>query len=116
MGQMMLDPMKFRAHGLAWESLLKQNLKSLAGAAIAYPAEYQIDIGALSQKIADLTYEVGATVLIKGNVFDIRNLNACLTQRICDGVGGKVRPMLYAAESLLLGGSNQLAVLHERGR
>ena len=112
MRQMMLHPVEFRAHGLAREGLLQQNREPLAGAAIAYPAEHQIDVGALGQKIANLAHEVGATVLIKRNVFHIRNLNACLTQTIGDGVGGKPRPMLYAAKSLLLGGSDQLAVSH----
>ena len=99
MRQMMLYPVEFCAHCLAREGLLQQNLKSLAGAAIAYPAEHEVDIGALGQKIADLAYEVGATVLIKRNVVHIRNLNACLMQTIRDCMEGKPRPMLYAAES-----------------
>jgi hypothetical protein len=40
---MVLHRVEFRAHGLAREGLLQQNLETLAGAAIAYPAEYQID-------------------------------------------------------------------------
>ena len=109
---MMLHAVEFRAHGLAREGLLQQNREPRAGAAIAYPAEHQIDIGALGQEIADLAHEVGATVLIERDVFHVRKLNACLTQTIGDGVRRKPRPMLDAAESLLLGSSDQLAVSH----
>ena len=85
---MMLHPVEFRAHGLAREGLLQQNRKSRAGAAIAYPAEHEVDVGALGQEIADLAHEIGATVLIKRNVLHIRNLNACLMQAIRDCLEG----------------------------
>src|SRR5262249_53156565 len=113
MRKMMLHSVEFRAHSLARERPLQQNLEPLTGQAIAYPAEHQIDVGALGQKIADLAHKIGAIVLIKRNVLHIRNLNACLTQTISDGAGGKTRPMLYAAKSFLLGGSDQRAVLQK---
>ena len=111
---MMLDAVEFRAHGLAREGLLQQNRDARAGAAIAQPAEHQIDVGALGQEIADLAHEVGATVLIERDVIHVGKLNACLAQAIGDGLGGKSRPMLDAAEPLLLGGRDQLAVAHQR--
>ena len=112
MRQMMLDAVEFRAHGLARKGLLQENGKPRPGAAIAYPAEHQIDVGALGQEIADLAHKVGTTVLIKRDVLHIRKLNACLTQAISDSLRRKSRPMLYTAEALLLGGRNQLSVSH----
>ena len=76
----------------------------------------KVDVGALGQEIADLAHEVGATVLIERDVLHIRKLNACLSQAIGDSMRRKSRPMLDAAESLLLGGRNQLSVSHQRGR
>ena len=78
--------------------------------------EHQIDVRALDQEIANLAHKIGATVLIERDVIHIREPDTCLAQAIGDGLRGKPGPMLDAAEALLLGGRDQLAVAHERRR
>ena len=69
----------------------------------------------MGEEVSELAQPVGAAVLIDGNVIDIGERELRLPQAISDGLRGKTRPMLDAAEALLLGGGEKHAVAHECG-
>ena len=64
--------------------------------------------GRCDQQVAELAQQIGATVLIDRDMIDVGERDACLAQAIGDRLRGKARPMLDAAEALLLGGRDEL--------
>jgi hypothetical protein len=107
--------MDCRADRLPGKGVLKKRWYPCPRTPITQAAEHQIDVGALREKVAYFAQEVCAVVLIKGDVVNIRELNACFTQAISDRLRRKSCPMLYTPESLLLRGSNQLTVSYQCG-
>src|SRR5262249_54960017 len=99
---MMLHGVDFPADSLAGKSLLQEKRNASSGAAGAQAAEHQVKVGAFDQEIGDLAQHVGPIVLIERDVFHIAKLHTCLSQAIGDSLGRKARPMLDAAEALLL--------------
>ena len=57
--------------------------------------------------------EVGAAVLIDGDMIQISQLQTCFAQTIGDRFARKSRPMFYPAEPLFLGGSDQHPIAHQ---
>ena len=70
----------------------------------------------MGEEIADLPQQIGPAVLIDRDVVHIIEPQVRLPQTIGDGLRWKARPMLDAAEPLLLRGGDEHAVAHERGR
>src|SRR5262245_44960396 len=101
---MMLHGVNFPADSLAGESLLQEKRNASSGAARAQAAEHQVEVGPCDQKMGGLGQQVGSVVLIERDVFHIAKLHTCLSQAIGDSLGRKARPMLDAAEALLLRG------------
>ena len=83
-------------------------------APIAPARDDQREIRPMAQQIAELAKEVGPAVLIDGDVVHIAQIHLGLAQAICDSLRWKTCPMLHAAKAFLLGGSDQLAVTHDR--
>ena len=72
-------------------------------------------MGRRAQNVGDLAKEVGPTVLIDGDVVDLRERELGLAQAIGDGLRGKPGPVLDPAEALLLRRRNEHPVAHEGG-
>ena len=71
-------------------------------------------MGRRAQHVGDLAKEIGATVLIDGDVVDVREPKLGLAQAIGEGLRRKPGPVLYAPEALLLRSCDKHAVAHER--
>jgi hypothetical protein len=69
-------------------------------------------MGRRAQNVGDLAKEVGATVLIDGDVVDLRERELSLAQAIGDSLRGKPGPVLDPAEALLLRRRNEHPVAH----
>src|SRR5215207_10010541 len=116
MAKVMLDGM----HGAA-ELLVRQSLLEIAGnvgalAALAQPAEHVGRADARGQDVAELAPAVGAVVAVDGDVLDVAQRYAGLGQAVAYRFAGKAAPVLDAAETLLLDGGDQGAVLDQAGR
>src|SRR5262245_9754758 len=112
MRQVMLNAVDLRADGLTRESLLQEHANSPPRAPIPQPAEYQIDVRVLEEKIIYLARKIGATILIKCDVLYFREPDACFVQAVGHSLRRKTSPMLNTPESLFLSGGNQLSILH----
>src|ERR1700730_6676098 len=111
----MLDRVDCRADSFARERLLEKSGDPGSRTPIAQSPEHQIDVRAHCNKVAYFPQQVGPTVLIKGDVIYIREPDPCFTQTISDRLRRESRPMLCTAESLLLRGSDQLAISYQCG-
>ena len=80
------------------------------------PFENQADTGAAGEHVAELGAQIGAVVLIGGDMIDVADVDVRFAQAIFDRAAGKARPMLDAAEALLFCRGDQLSIAHQRGR
>src|SRR5690242_17459140 len=84
--------------------------------AISHSPKQQCRIGPLPYQIRDLAPEIGAAVLIYGNVINVLQSHASMTEAIFNRLRWKSCPVLHAAKTFLFDGRDQLAVTQERRR
>ena len=116
MAEVMLD----RMHR-AGEFLVRQGAREIARhvgpvAAMAQALQHIGRAHALGEDIGELAPTVGAVVAVDRDMVDVGQRDACFGQAVADRFTGEPAPMLDAAETLLLDGGQQHAVLHQAGR
>src|SRR5207249_973425 len=116
MGEMMLDIVEHAAKALTGKCFGQQLRDRLPLAAVPQPIYRNSVARKMGYRIADHAKEIGATVLVDGDMIQIGQSNPGFTQTKRDRLARETRPMLDAPKSFLLGRRDKNTVAHQSGR
>src|SRR5262249_10140813 len=94
MSEVVFDVVNFAPKALAGRGFRQKFGNSFALAPVPQTVEHEPNVRHVGYQIADLAREVGAAVLIDGNMIQVGQRYPCFAQTISDGLRGKSRPML----------------------
>ena len=115
MREVVLHRMRLAPERLSRKRARQVRFDAFALALVADAIQHQAEIRALRQHVGELLPQVGLRILVDGHVLDLRQSDPGLGEAVADGLARKARPVLDAAEALLLGRRDDLAIADEAG-
>ena len=115
MGQMMLDAVYFSEEGITRESHLQLALDRKPFALVTDTIQNEFQIRPLSDRISQPAQEICFWIAVNGDVVDLGELGASLSEAIADCLRRKAGPVLDAPKALFFRCGNNLTIAEQTG-